>query len=140
MNDAGEGRSCVPATAARVAHDASAPACATTVVTDEMMDATCELMNATCDVEARQRARAHARAQKTTMTSMTKTKCAGEPSRCTVDFILDATELVEWRRRFVGDAVHQIPGRGEHSGENVGVDGNEPRVARGLHPQLRGLG
>ena len=126
----------MPATAAQNEYDAQTRVCA-------MKDAmTCETRDATGGAGVRRRAHENGCVQKTTMTSMMKMKpkCAGEPSRRTVDFVLDAPELVEGRRRFVGDAVHQIPGRGEHGRKNVGVDRNEPRVTRWLHPQFRGLG
>ena len=78
------------ATAVRVADGAPAQVCA---MPDEMTD---EMTDVRSDAGARRRARAPAHApKKTRETRETKTG-ADEPSRSTVDFVLDTTELIEW--------------------------------------------
>lgn len=80
------------ATAVRVADGAPAQVCA---MPDEMTDVTKdETTDVRSDAGARRRARAPAHAPKKTRET-TKTG-ADEPSRSTVDFVLDTTELIEW--------------------------------------------
>jgi hypothetical protein len=57
---------------------------------DEMTDETTDVRS---DAGARRRARAPAHAPKKTRETKTG---ADEPSRSTVDFVLDTTELIEW--------------------------------------------